>query len=106
MVLFEDEANPYVVKDGDRYTVVCTTSVEGTLNAVDYHYQDQTHTEWKEDWYMGGNQKKKNGEDSQRPKQVSYLTTDCGTDKTFEVVGRVWRGECFRATFVLESVCG
>jgi hypothetical protein len=92
------EPTTYVIKKGDRYTVFCEMSAEGVTNAVTFAYDDTTRTEWKKTWYMNGNGKS-------NPNKVDYLTAACGSIKTFEVVGRVWKGECSRAAFVLESAC-
>jgi hypothetical protein len=93
-----DEPTAYVVRKGDRYTGFCEMGAEGNINVVDFSYDGASHKEYKKPWYMNGN-----GEDYVN--KAVYLTTDCGSSKTVEVVGRIWKAECFRVTFVLESVC-
>jgi hypothetical protein len=91
------EPTTYAIEKGDQYTVFCETSADGKLNELTFAYDDKTHSEYKKAWYMNGNGKK--------PHKVDYLTANCGSIKTLTVVGRVWKGQCFRAAFVLESVC-
>jgi hypothetical protein len=92
------EPTMYAIQKGDRYTVFCEMSAVGELNVVTFSYDGTTHSEWKKPWYMNGNGKS-------NPRKVDYLTANCGAMKTFEVVGKVWKGQCFRAAFVLESAC-
>jgi hypothetical protein len=94
-----EEPTSYLIGKGDRYSVFCEMSAEGTTNSVEFHYNGMIHTEWQKPWYMGGNN------DNGFVNKVDYLTADCGSEKSLEVIGKVWRGVCFRASFVLTSVC-
>jgi len=100
-LLAEEQRNNYTVFADDEDTVFCTTLEDGggVINRMDFYYQDQLqHTEWKAEWFMGGNTDTSIG-------SVKYLTENCDAPKSFTVVGSVWTGECFRETFTLQPAC-
>jgi hypothetical protein len=98
-----DEPTTYFIEKHARYSVFCemNTKAGAKLDSVEFTYDNGSiiYTDRNKPYYMAGK------DQAGKIQKVDYLTKHCGSVKTVQIVGTVGSTKCFRASFVLTSVC-